>query len=73
MNEQAGNTTDRLWTDEDVAEFLQVSPATVRKWAKMGRLPVLKVGSLNRFDREEIKRWPRPVEPEAAPDSEAAA
>jgi excisionase family DNA binding protein len=71
MNEDTRNETDSLWTDEDVATYLRVSVQTVQKWAKQGRLPVLKVGSLNRFDREVIKRWPRPVEPE--PDSEAAA
>jgi excisionase family DNA binding protein len=71
MADTERNEVEALWTDEDVASYLRVSVQTVQKWAKMGRLPVLKVGSLNRFDREVIKRWPRPVEPE--PDSEAAA
>lgn len=71
MAEEARNTSNRLWTDEDVAKFLQVSPATVRKWAKLGRIPVRKAGSLNRFDPAEIEQWTRPA-PEADETPEAA-
>jgi excisionase family DNA binding protein len=71
MNDEDRNEVDSLWTDEDVAAYLRVSVQTVAKWAKMGRIPVRKAGSLNRFDRREIEQWTRPVEPE--PDSEAAA
>lgn len=48
-----------LWTDEDVAAYLRVEVSTVRKWAKQGRIPVRKAGSLNRFDPKEIETWTR--------------
>ena len=52
----------RLWTDEEVARYLRVSVATVQKWAKNGRIPVRKAGSLNRFDPAEIEAWTRPAD-----------
>jgi excisionase family DNA binding protein len=71
MADTERNEVESLWTDEQVAAYLQVSVGTVQKWAKQGRIPVRKAGVLNRFDRREIEQWTRPVEPE--PDSEAAA
>ncbi len=59
MDDQPATSLDPLWTDEDVAAYLNVAVATVQKWAKTGKIPVRKVGSLNRFDRKEIERWTR--------------
>ncbi len=53
------NETEGLWVAEDVASYLRVSVRTVGQWAKSGRLPVVKVGSLNRFRREDIDEWLR--------------
>lgn len=69
MTESSGNTMDALWTDEQVAAYLQVSVGTVQKWAKQGRIPVRKAGVLNRFDRREIEAWTRPSDDDS---SEAA-
>lgn len=57
MADEKRNEMAPLWTDEDVAAFLQVSVGTVRKWAKEGTIPVRKAGALNRFDRTEIEDW----------------
>lgn len=46
-----------LWTAEEVAEYLKVSKGTVDQWAKAGRVPVVKVGTLNRFRPEDIEQW----------------
>jgi excisionase family DNA binding protein len=50
---------DRLLTVEDLARRLQVSAAWVRDHTtrKRPRLPVVRVGKLLRFRREEIDKW----------------
>jgi excisionase family DNA binding protein len=48
---------DQLWTAEEVATLLQVSEGTVNQWVKSGRIPVVKVGRLNRFNRADIEAW----------------
>jgi excisionase family DNA binding protein len=54
-----GYDPDQLLTVEDVARRLQISPAWVRDHAtrKQPRLPVVRVGKLLRFRREEIEKW----------------
>ena len=44
-------TANRLMTAEEVAEYLHVHLQTVYLWAKMGRLPFLKLGRSVRFDK----------------------
>lgn len=46
-----------LWDYEDVAAYLKVSPKTVERWANERRLPVVKVGVLNRFDPDDIREY----------------
>jgi excisionase family DNA binding protein len=55
MNESQGN--DDLWGYEDVAAYLGVSWKTVRKWAQERRIPIVKVGALNRFRPSDIRAW----------------
>lgn len=58
MHATNGNeATEGLWGYREVAEYLKVSPKTVRKWASEKRLPVVKVGNRNRFRRSDIDRW----------------
>lgn len=71
MAEPERNEMESLWTDEQVAAYLQVSVGTVQKWAKQGRIPVRKAGVLNRFDRREIEAWTKPAEDDSA-ETEAA-
>ena len=56
MADDNGNT-DPLWTAEEVAEYLRLAETTVSQWAKIGRIPVVKVGALNRFRKSEIDAW----------------
>ena len=47
--------SERLWTAEEVAEYLSVQPETVRAKARKGEFPAYKVGKrIWRFDIKEI-------------------
>ncbi len=48
---------NQLWTVNDVAEFLQTKPKTVRDWVYKKRIPFHKINGLLRFVAEEIKNW----------------
>ena len=45
-----------LWTLAEVAQYLRVSPATVRRWTNRGQLACYRVGGNHerRFDRETV-------------------
>lgn len=55
--EEPNSNTDPLMTADEVAEYLSVETSTVKKWAKLRKIPVQKVGSLNRFRRSAIDAW----------------
>ena len=55
----AKSTKEALWVYEDVARYLRMSPKTVERWANERRLPVMKVGALNRFDPDQIRAFAR--------------
>jgi excisionase family DNA binding protein len=57
MANDGSNTSESLWTVEDVAAHLKVPEGTVNQWVKVRSLPVVKVGRLNRFRRSEIDAW----------------
>jgi excisionase family DNA binding protein len=49
---------ERLWSVNDVADYLRLKPETVRIMARKGELPVFKLGKrLWRFDASEIQAW----------------
>lgn len=45
----------KLYTVNEVAEMLHVSPKTVRYWAQHGKISYFKVGCLVRFDEDQIR------------------
>ena len=53
---QPAAPAEPLWTLEDVASFLRVSTATVRRWTNAGLLPCYRVGGNRerRFVRGEV-------------------
>lgn len=55
----ANDAGENLLTVDQVAAILQVSRAWVQDHAtrKQPRLPAIKIGRLNRFRREDIKRF----------------
>lgn len=42
---------------EDVADLLRLSPHTIRRWLKEGKIPGYKLHHEYRFSREEIEDW----------------
>lgn len=57
MTQNDGNAAERLWTADDVAEFLGIHVQTVYSKALAGEIPSLKVGARRRFRRADIERW----------------
>ena len=49
--------TETLWGYDEVAAYLNVAPSTVRRWAVERKLPVVKVGMLNKFRPEDVRAW----------------
>lgn len=51
-------TDDRLLTAREVAELLGLSPETVLRWWRDGRIPGFRLKSnVLRFRRSEIESW----------------
>ncbi|MCK4873827.1 MAG: helix-turn-helix domain-containing protein [Phycisphaerales bacterium] len=49
------STKPRLLTVQELATELSVQPETVRRWARDGRIPALRVsGKTIRFDLEDV-------------------
>ena len=49
-------TTDRLLTEREAAEYLAVSPMTLRKWrcTRMVEVPYIKLGKAVRYQRKDL-------------------
>ena len=48
---------DTLMTVEEVAKYLKVEESTVYTWAKLRKIPAIKIGRFWRFKKEDIDRW----------------
>lgn len=47
-----------LWTTREVADYLNVSPETVLRWHRRGKLRGFAISSnALRFDEDEIRAW----------------
>jgi excisionase family DNA binding protein len=46
-----------LMTMQEVAQYLQCSLSTVRRWVGRGVLPHYRMGRMIRFRRAELDRW----------------
>jgi len=42
---------------DELAQFLEVDTAIVKDWARGGKIPALKEGSLWKFERDKIEKW----------------
>jgi excisionase family DNA binding protein len=51
-----GQSQSEILTVNEVASYLKVSPTTVRKLAKAGKLPYFKIGGSVRFSRRQLAR-----------------
>jgi excisionase family DNA binding protein len=50
------HTIPTLLNVEDVSDALKISPHTVRKWASVGKLPRVKLGTRTLFDADDVAR-----------------
>jgi len=46
----------KMMTVDEVAEFLAVSPSSVRRYVDRGELPVVRFGGSVRFDSDDVER-----------------
>lgn len=46
-----------IMTTKDVAEYLNIHPLTVHKYAREGKIPAFKIGTDWRFHKKYIERW----------------
>lgn len=51
------NTEKDVLKSDEVAELLEISPLTVRDWAKKGKIPARKIGKEWRFSKAAILKW----------------
>jgi len=60
--------TERLWTVEDCAAFLQRSVATLYEWSYKGTgPPVLKIGRVLRYSPGAVRTWALAQEKQPTP------
>ena len=45
-----------FYTPDELAELLRIPKRTLEKWTLQRRIPVVKIGRLNRFPRVEIQK-----------------
>ena len=45
------------WDIRQLANYLNVKPATLYAWAAQGKIPSLKLNGLLRFRQDEIDQW----------------
>ena len=50
---------EKLLTYDQLAEWLQVSPGTLRNWVSQQFIPCVKLGRAVRFDPAVIEQWVR--------------
>ncbi len=48
---------DKLLTVEEVAQWLQVKPRTIYQWVHERYIPVVKLGTLVRFNQASLVAW----------------
>ncbi len=46
-----------ILTAKEVAEYLNLHPLTVHKYARQGKIPAFKIGTDWRFHKKYIERW----------------
>ena len=59
-----------LLTVKEVAEILRVSPLTIKRWGKRGKLPAIRINSRgDRRYKKEAVLWLLGITQKASPDS----
>lgn len=47
----------KFFTTNELAEYLSLTPLTIRRKTKTGQIPYIKIGNRLRFDKEQIDQW----------------
>lgn len=42
-------------TTNEAADYMRITPAVLRNWTSNGRVPYYKIGTLNRYKKEELR------------------
>jgi predicted site-specific integrase-resolvase len=56
----------RLWTAQQVADFINIKPCTVYSWSEQGIIPSYKINGALRFDEDEIRGYVKQCKAEAS-------
>jgi excisionase family DNA binding protein len=51
------DSSDKIMTLEEVAEYLRVKPQTIYTWAQEKKIPAAKLGKEWRFKKAMIDKW----------------
>jgi excisionase family DNA binding protein len=54
---------DRLWRNDETAEYLGCTPGTLRAWVSRRRVPFVRIRRLVRFRKSDLDQWMTIVEP----------
>ena len=54
---------ERLWKNDETANYLGCTPGTLRGWVCRRRVPFLRVRRLVRFRKSDLDCWITSVEP----------
>lgn len=69
--ESANYPDNRLLTRAEVAKIFQVSPSTITRWAKAGKLPAVKtLGGHRRYKAKDVMELAHRTEPTAPTQTE---
>ena len=49
--------TEKFYTPDEAADYLKVSPKTIRAWLRLGKLQGLKVGAMWRIPEEALEAF----------------
>jgi excisionase family DNA binding protein len=49
--------SEKLLTLDEAAEYLDIHPGTLYRWARIKRVPAVKMGRVWRFRKEKIEEW----------------
>ncbi len=63
----SNSTPQDLMSTTAAAKFLNVDPATVRRWASIGKLPAYRIVGRLRISRADLAALVKPVEPDSSP------
>jgi len=48
---------EAIWTSDQAAQYLRISPRTLTRMARRGEIPSIQIGRLWRFRRADLDDW----------------